>query len=694
MIPAETIAKINRVRSAFLDAVAALQELTSFSTLMDTSPELRSALAAIDSIANSRRLARECTGEMTCAIIGSSGHGKTTIMDELFPTLAARGWLETDVTDTTSQSLRIRHAGPGDPRLDEVVVHSWTGEQIKQLMNHPDVVEQNDHDQIQVTYLEDGVVVDGTNATLDPRDLAAWKYPRRVELTPLAAPYEVPADKLRDREFIRALTVKEQSAVLKSGAVLTHKGRAYDALQLRAIVKEVSLRDGFDRILSLAGRDDVTRLEFVDTPGLAVSSVVKDEVLRHFLGKKSNQIALELLRNDELDIIVHVVLCGQKSQFDVLWNAIEKDWGPGEMEGIAERLILAVNGMNIYFTNPDIQAKYTDPATTQREGDHFAATLEDNILQRMSPRGRVRPARVVFLDSSHIVSAFGDYADFYARHRKTMESWAEPGGVGHDTLARIGCVDAFRDNIDALADPDDRGQGFLIRQILDLVDEKGSAILLRKHLVRSGLLNGIDQLLELLGRYYDGEGRVNSTAVYEALAQCLAFLDPSDLHGIERFAATEIDPHIDGVLPAEDAYGVRADWAADCFGRTCDLVKEAIYAVAGKNVPAPIWTEFARHFDSQSAGWVERWGYTDVDFPPPPDSPVGTRDLLEHCLRLHGREMLFQLLQEDAGGEDDSELRGLSQSEEDQQQVKELLRSLEAAKQMGEDACIELGVRS
>ena len=116
--------------------------------------------------------------------------------------------------------------------------------------------------------------------------------------------------------------------MLKTGAVLTHKHRAYDALQLRAIVKEVSLRDSFERIISLSGRDasEVTRLNFIDTPGLAVSSVVKDEVLRHFLGKKSNQIALELLRNDELDIVVHLVLCGQKSQFDVLWNAIEKDW--------------------------------------------------------------------------------------------------------------------------------------------------------------------------------------------------------------------------------------------------------------------------------------------------------------------------------------------------------------------------------
>ncbi|TGO02971.1 hypothetical protein PN36_15060 [Candidatus Thiomargarita nelsonii] len=51
-------------------------------------------------------------GKITCAFIGSSGHGKTTIMDEMFPTLSQRKWLVTDVTDTTAQSLRISYAPP------------------------------------------------------------------------------------------------------------------------------------------------------------------------------------------------------------------------------------------------------------------------------------------------------------------------------------------------------------------------------------------------------------------------------------------------------------------------------------------------------------------------------------------------------------------------------------------------------
>jgi hypothetical protein len=111
-------------------------------------------------------------------------------------------------------------------------------------------------------------------------------------------------------------------------------------------------------------------------------------------------------------------------------------------------------------------------------------------------------------------------------------------------------------------------------------------------------------------------------------------------------------------------------------------------------VPVPIWAEFSRHFDNLSTGWVERWGYRDVDFEPPPDSAVGTRDLLEHCLGLHAREMLFQLLEEDSQSEADGELRGLAQSDEDREQVCAVLRMLEAAKQIGEDACSRFGVRS
>lgn len=693
MTSSETIATINRVRQCFLSTLEELRQVVSFRTLLESVPDLARSLDELDGVVESPHVQNPCTGELVCAFIGSSGHGKTTLMDEMFPALAERGWLETDVTDTTSQSLRIRYAAPGDPRLEEVLVHSWSGDQIKQLMNDKEVAQQNAQDEIRVSYLDHAVVVDGSDAALDPRDLAEWRFPRRVELVPLGRPYEVPSDKLGDRGFIRALTVKEQSAVLKSGSVLIQDGQSYDALQLRAVVKEVSLKDPFERIIRWANgeAEAACRLQFIDTPGLATSSVAKDEVLRHFLGRKSNQIACELLRRDELDIVVHIVLCGQKSQFEALWSAIERDWGQSEMDGIADRMILAINGMNIYFTNPDIRAKYQDPGTAEREGDHFAATLEDNVLQRMSPRGLVRPATICFVDSREIVNAFADYAEFYTRHRRTMEGWGEPGGVGYDTLARLGCVDTFRENIDALADPEDRGQGFLIRSILALAEAKGDALLLRKHLVRSGLLQGTGRLYELLTRYYDAEGRVNSETVYQAIARSLDFLDPADLGSIQDFARREIDPHLPGVFPERDAPSVSGGWLVECFHRAAELVKEAILDAHTERLPAAIWNEFCRYMDGQVEVWAERWGYRDADFPGPPDEAPGTRELLVFSLGLHCREMLYQLM---AGEQTDPGSAFIEQSDADQETIARFLGELSAAKELGERACTKHGVRA
>ncbi len=693
MIPAATIDAINAVREAFLAALQDLPVVPSFATLCQTSDEIRADFERIAAVRGRAHVQKPATARMTCALIGSSGHGKTTVLDEMFPALSGRGWLETDVTDTTSQALRLVHAPAGDPRAEDVTVRSWTIGQVKALMNHPDVAEQNQRDAIDVSWGETSVAVDGTDASLDARDLAEWRYSRRIELHPFTAPYEVPAAKRSDRRFIRALTVKEQSSVLDPGPVLDHEGRAYNALQLRALVESVELRDDFAQILGWSDGDEeqARQLTFVDTPGLATSSVAKDEVLRHFLGRKSNHLALELLRRDELDIVVHIVLCGQKSQFDVLWNEIEKECGRAEMEGLAERLILAVNGANIYFTNPDIRGKYTDPETTLREGDHFAATLEDNVLQRMSPRGNVRPARICFLDSRRIVDGFGDYEQFYARHKPTMLGWAQPGGVGHDTLRRLGCLDDFADNVEALADPADRGQGFLVQQILDLVAEQGEKILVKKHLVRTGLVAAIDALHELLDRFYDGQGGLNTAAAQEALAQCLGFLDPRDPAGVETFAAQQIDPFLEGLVPGEDD-DAGPTWVADAFLRLADMVKEAVIeASQGRKIPAAIWTEFGRFFDERVDAWCTRWGYREADWPAPPDAGVGTRDLLRHCLALSAREILYQLLTtEELGAERDA---AWTQSEEDRQRMAGLLRSLEQAKADAERLATRNGIR-
>lgn len=698
----EVVDTINEVRGLFLDSVARLPELQSFGALLHASASVRQGFEQALAAARSPRIEAPCVGRFTCAIIGSSGHGKTTILDEMFPSLSSRGWLVTDVTDTTSQSLRIEYAPVDDPNLREVTVNSWSADQIKGLLQHPEVEAQNETDAIRVQYLENGAVIDGGEAAFARDDLKQFRFPRKMDLTPFAAPYRVTKEQSADPRFIRALTVKEPSSVLKTEPILSCGGRRYDALQLRAIVKDVTLKDPFENVVRWSGRaaDSIRHLTIVDTPGLATPGNVKDEVLRHFLERKSNHIALELWRNDELDIVVHMVLAGRSSDFATLWKDIERQCGPAEMESLSERLVLVVNGMNIYFTNRDLKARWQDAEATARDGDPFAATVEDNILQKMSPRGSVRPAKTCFVDSRSIVETqtAGDYASFYGRMRPVMRDWTEPGGVGHDTLKRLGMLEAFKENVDALCDPDDRGQGLLVRRLCELIDEKGPWLLLRKHVVRPGLLERVTGLKEVLRTSYDDDGNLNREAIKEALRSCLSFLDPHDLSSIERFCVARVDDDLQGAIPARDASREPSGWVENAYFSMCGTLRTGLLMEAeAAGVPGEIAEEFFRHFDGRVSEFVERFGYKTAKLVPPDKGFASTRDLVLHCLRIHAREILYQLLthdSDDGDGDGGGEHGAIHQSADDREQVKQVLLDLERAEDLARRACARFGVGS
>ncbi len=158
-------------------------------------------------------------------------------------------------------------------------------------------------------------MVDGTSDEPPedrPRAVSVRRSNRSFGLCP--HPYTVPAEKLEDTEFIRALTIKELPGKLSTGPVLTLDGQAFNALQLRAIVKDVTLHDSYARLGSLSpGERRMSSRAWCSSTlrGSPRTSGLKDEVLRHCLEQKSNRIAIELWKEDELDIIVHLVLCGR-----------------------------------------------------------------------------------------------------------------------------------------------------------------------------------------------------------------------------------------------------------------------------------------------------------------------------------------------------------------------------------------------
>ena len=138
-------------------------------------------------------------------------------------------WLVTEKNDTTAQSLRIEYA-EGPAELERVVVHSWSLDQIKLLVGNPAAREQNERDHIEVHYRDQEglVVVDGTRASFPKADLEQFQFALKQELRPLPHPYTVPVDKLEDREFIRALTIKELPGKLSKGTVLSVAGESFN----------------------------------------------------------------------------------------------------------------------------------------------------------------------------------------------------------------------------------------------------------------------------------------------------------------------------------------------------------------------------------------------------------------------------------------------------------------------------------
>jgi hypothetical protein len=686
----DVVKSINDVLKRYTAAVKYLQQqetIPSFRALFQTSQLVKEAFHRAVAVSNNQRVAEKCSGKINCAIIGSSGHGKTTMLDEMFPGLSERGLLVTDVTDTTSQALHISF-GKTQEDLNEVFVNSWNHEQITVLMSDEDVRQQNKTDNINVDYLPDRLVVDGSSARLP--NMKSFKFPLQMELQPFPHSYRVPAEKLADGAFIRALTVKQTSDAIDSGTVLAFDGLAYNALQLRAIVKEVKLKDRYENIFKWSKRtpQEVIRLQFVDTPGISVQGSEKDEILRHFLGKKSNHIALQMWMNDELDIIVHVVLCGRGSDFAELWKTLESNCEPGQMSDFSERLVLAVNGMNRYFSDKNLIDKYENPENAQAGGDHFATTIEDNILQKMSPRGRVKPARICFFDSKQIVEADKrrSYADYYEECRAIMEKWAEPSGVGHSTLASLGLVESFRKNIQALVDPEDRGMGYLVRQLFEVVDEKGPYLLVKKYLVRTKLFTEIEHLLDMLETYYDDQGFLNREAVLAALRSCLSFLEGDDPLSVERFSVEQIDPEINS-FDFREAKMNPDGWGKECFLRMGDWVKRKI--LANGEPPDDIANEFSRHFDSQLENWSVRWGYDDLKLPPPSIGSSSSSDLMRYCLKLHAREIILKLLTENEPSEGDG---GIQQSEQDQKKILQIIEWLREAQLMTQKLCAAHGV--
>lgn len=676
------IDQINDIRCEVLKSLEELRQSGSFQTLSASSEKLRNRMDSISKRA-ARRLQTSFDGRFVIAVVGSSGHGKTTIIDEMFPSLASKGWLETDVTDTTSQALKIEYNDQSDGK-PPVVVNSWTLSQIKGMFSDAEVERQNERNGITITYEEDHIVVDGRQANFNPSDAKHFKFPKILDVYPFDAPFIVPEAKQRDKDFISALTVKQASKNIKTPPLFQTSEKSYNTLQLRAVVKDVTLKDDYKNIRKWTGLDEdqLDKLVFVDTPGIGTSGSIKDEILTHTLESKSRRVLLELFANDELDIIVHLVLCGRQSDFANIWKSLEETMGPGEMEDLAERIVLAINGTNIFFSNADLNRHMTE------HGDHLDTAIGDNIIEKMAPGRHFKPGIACFLDSKRIVESggflkAGNYAKTYEGYRPVLESWMTKDSPAAKFLETYGWSESFRENIDALCDPEDRGQGFLTRKIQELISTKGDRLFAKKYLVRSGLLSVAQDLKEITTEFYDAEGGVNSQATLEAIKGIMSFLDKEDPLAIEKFALQSFDAKVDEITEKMSGPG----WVMDSFEKVCSAVYHHLVEQTG--APAEVQETFWRVFLNRAQEWSEIWGYAYAILPTPAESKGRTIDLVRHSLKMHVREMLYQFQSEGYSPEPGTLIE---QSTEDKDRVLGVIHKIEKQIEVMKSICKKVGV--
>jgi hypothetical protein len=698
MISAELIGQITAIQTGYFGVLEALLDVetrevkpdTSFSRIYSTSQEARESFDRLVSLAMSPSMQQTPVPEFRCAIIGSSNHGKTSVLVEMFPDLAERGLLITDVKDTTSQALVIKSGARSD-----MMFRPWTLDQIRYLVDISRDELARRH--IEVQYREDHVEIDGSEADFETNVKSKFKFGIRQKLKPFAGAYPLDAAKPENSGLVARLTTKVDYSQSPRPQDIVVNDEAFNDLQFRVAVRSVEMGSDFSEINrwldgSAGEKSFAENLTFIDTPGLKAGGSDSDEVLRHVLAKKNQQIAVELLKHDELDLIVHLVLCGQQSDFASLWSHLE-GVDSEILQDLGERIIVAINGFNVYFDNPDLSRRWKG-GDGAGDDDHFNVTIQSNILGKMSERGALVPLNICFLDVRRVIeSRGGTYEDYYRDRKAAAESWSAPNGVGYATLRRLGILDRYKANLEAICDPQDCGKGFLVRQIVEAWKSQGPKLMVRRFVVRSRLLASIRDMKALLGSYYDTEGQMTRQSVTDALKSTLAFIDATKQDAIDRFCRKEVDPFIEKEVAGRAEAAVKQggkdkSWSVAAFRTTVSYIFARIKA-HNPGLKPEVEGVLNQFLTAQLRSCAPAWGYSTVKLPFPTKEDKAPRDLLTHALKYHSREFLHKCLQV-ASSDDD--LAGVMQDDEDKLRMKEVLAEINRLHAEAERLCSTYGV--
>jgi hypothetical protein len=253
-------------------------------------------------------------------------------------------------------------------------------------------------------------------------------------------------------------------------------------------------------------------------------------------------------------------------------------------------------------------------------------------------------------------------------------------------MKRLGILDSFRENLEALCDPKDRGQGYLVRQIMGLIDQNGAKLFLRRNLIRSRLLASITTLRDLLARNFDDDGKLNAQAMQSALRHCLSAIGVRDLANVETYAANHLDEEVGQVVPAPGDSSADEDWVQTSFVSVVGLVLQKMRDQPGVNQQSV--TMMTKYYQEKSRSWQRNWGYQGCRLPVPTDQNPTPGELVRHCLKLHAREILCELVADSTG----LAMANLAQEPKDRETVQKTLRRLDDMAKQAELLCQSVGV--
>ncbi len=162
--------------------------------------------------------------------------------------------------------------------------------------------------------------------------------------------------------------------------------------------------------------------------------------------------------------------------------------------------------------------------------------------------------------------------------REAMLRWVEPGGVGRETLDRTGSDGRLPGEYRRPVRPRGPRPGVSGPEESSISPrQRGPRLLLKKHLVRTGLRAVLRDLRTFLARYYGADGTLSRKAVARDARHLSRVPRPRRPAGASRSSSRPtVDPDIDSLFNGRNGDVSAGNWVEASFRRMTERVCDGI----------------------------------------------------------------------------------------------------------------------